>query len=217
MLGRSDRCDVALPSDAVSRVHCVLERRTEGWWLVDRSRNGTAINGDAVRRTLLADGDELTLPVAVLIDGNSASAAEVLAGALQAHSRATLVGSPSYGKGSVQSIVEFDDGGALRLTTAAYRLSDGRTIDKDNVLMPDVAVDEVQRSGPQQRLRAVLEANAPDAATRTRWLADLDALTPPPHDPLAPPPIALGDDPAAHLGSDAALDAAVDLLLGQQP
>jgi len=202
------------PGGLLSEAGGVADRMLTDGLVVETVARDGHIDGDVKASD---DGDELTLPVAVLIDGNSASAAEVLAGALQAHSRATLVGSPSYGKGSVQSIVEFDDGGALRLTTAAYRLSDGRTIDKDNVLMPDVAVDEVQRSGPQQRLRAVLEANAPDAATRTRWLADLDALTPPPHDPLAPPPIALGDDPAAHLGSDAALDAAVDLLLGQQP
>ena len=178
---------------------------TDGLVVETVARNGT-IDGD-VHAT--DDGHELTMPVVVLIDGNSASAAEVLAGALQAHGRATLVGSPSYGKGSVQSIVEFEDGGALRLTTAAYRLLGDRTIDKDNVLQPDIAIEESRRPGPQSRLRAVLEAQAPDAATRDHWLADLDALTPPPPDPLAPPPIPLGDDPVAHLGEDAALDAAV--------
>jgi transcriptional regulator with AAA-type ATPase domain len=63
MIGRSDRCDVALPSDSVSRTHCILERRTEGWWIQDRSRHGTMVNGETVRRSLLADGDDLVLGI----------------------------------------------------------------------------------------------------------------------------------------------------------
>jgi transcriptional regulator with AAA-type ATPase domain len=61
VIGRSDRCDLALPSETVSRTHCVVERRTDGWWLVDRSRNGTAVNDQSVERHLLAHGDRITL------------------------------------------------------------------------------------------------------------------------------------------------------------
>ena len=61
VIGRSDRCDIALPGEAISRIHCILERRTEGWWISDRSRHGVKINGESVDRHLLADKDELTL------------------------------------------------------------------------------------------------------------------------------------------------------------
>jgi transcriptional regulator with AAA-type ATPase domain len=61
VIGRSDRCDIALPGEAISRVHCALERRTEGWWLYDRSRHGVRVNGLAVERHLLADQDEIVL------------------------------------------------------------------------------------------------------------------------------------------------------------
>jgi DNA-binding NtrC family response regulator len=61
VIGRSDRCDVAIPSEAVSRVHCIVEQRPEGWQVVDRSRNGTLLNGEVVRRAPLRDGDELQL------------------------------------------------------------------------------------------------------------------------------------------------------------
>ncbi len=61
LVGRSDRCDVALPSDHVSRVHCSVEQRTEGWWLVDRSKNGTLLNGKAVPDSSLTDRDTFEL------------------------------------------------------------------------------------------------------------------------------------------------------------
>jgi DNA-binding NtrC family response regulator len=63
VIGRSDRCDVALPSDSVSRVHCLFERRLDGWWLSDRSRHGTKVNGTAVDSWQLADGDELMIGI----------------------------------------------------------------------------------------------------------------------------------------------------------
>ncbi|MFT7519460.1 MAG: two-component system response regulator HydG [Kiritimatiellia bacterium] len=59
IIGRSDACDLALPSDTVSRTHCIIERRVEGWWLIDRSRNGTTANGQPIRRHLLSDGDQI--------------------------------------------------------------------------------------------------------------------------------------------------------------
>ena len=71
------------------------------------------------------------VPLVVLVDGSTASAAEILAGALKDNDRAILVGSRTFGKGSVQSIVRLkDDGGAIKLTTAYYQLPRGEDIDK---------------------------------------------------------------------------------------
>jgi carboxyl-terminal processing protease len=79
------------------------------------------------------------VPMVVLIDGASASASEIVAGALQDYHRAVLMGTRSFGKGSVQSIVPIDGGGALRLTTALYYTPSGRSI-QGTGLEPDVVV-----------------------------------------------------------------------------
>ena len=68
------------------------------------------------------------LPLIVLVDGRSASAAEIVAGALQDHDRALIVGRPTYGKGSAQSVVSFGDQGGLKLTTARWFTPSGRSI-----------------------------------------------------------------------------------------
>jgi carboxyl-terminal processing protease len=73
-------------------------------------------------------GTDVDTPLAVLIDGNSASAAEIVAGALQDTGRGTLLGYNSYGKGSVQQFFELSDGSALKLTTARYLTPKGRYI-----------------------------------------------------------------------------------------
>jgi len=79
------------------------------------------------------------VPMVVLVDGASASAAEIVAGALQDHHRAVLMGTRTFGKGSVQSIVPLESGGALRLTTALYYTPAGRSI-QGTGLDPDVVV-----------------------------------------------------------------------------
>ncbi|MGJ3241839.1 MAG: S41 family peptidase [Opitutales bacterium] len=76
-------------------------------------------------------------PVAVLIDQASASAAEIVAGALQAHGRAVLVGETSFGKGSIQSIIGMRNGEGLKLTTAEFLLPSGQSIEGEGVT-PDV-------------------------------------------------------------------------------
>ncbi|MEN1727437.1 MAG: S41 family peptidase [Pseudomonadota bacterium] len=92
------------------------------------------------------------LPMAVLIDNQSASAAEILAAALRDHERATLIGERSYGKGSVQSIWPLSNGSALRLTTARYRTPAGRDLERAGVL-PDIEVPYANAAGD-----AVLDA-----------------------------------------------------------
>lgn len=82
------------------------------------------------------------IPMVVLIDGGSASASEIVAGALQDHKRAIIIGSKSFGKGSVQNIIEFNDGNAIKLTTSRYYTPSGRSIQAKGIV-PDVEIDTV--------------------------------------------------------------------------
>jgi carboxyl-terminal processing protease len=88
------------------------------------------------------------LPLIVLVDGRSASAAEIVAGALQDHDRALLVGTPTYGKGSAQSVVSFGDQGGLKLTTAKWFTPAGRSIAR-----PRPNNDETDDTPPGKRER----------------------------------------------------------------
>ncbi len=84
--------------------------------------------------------DQFQKPLIVLIDGQSASASEILSGALRDHERALLVGEKSYGKGSVQSVYSFADGDGLKLTSARYLLPNGEAINGTGVY-PNVTVE----------------------------------------------------------------------------
>jgi len=87
------------------------------------------------------------LPLAVLINGGSASASEIVAGALQDHHRAVLMGTRSFGKGSVQTIIPLPGHGAMRLTTARYYTPSGRSIQAKGI-DPDIVVEAAKIAVP---------------------------------------------------------------------
>jgi carboxyl-terminal processing protease len=82
-------------------------------------------------------------PIVVLVNGGSASASEIVAGALQDHKRAIIMGSRTFGKGSVQTILPMTDGNALKLTTARYYTPSGRSIQAEGIV-PDITLDNVK-------------------------------------------------------------------------
>ncbi|HVF53477.1 MAG TPA: S41 family peptidase [Actinomycetota bacterium] len=110
-----------------------------------------------------AEGDAFEeVPLVVLVNEGTASASEIVAGALKDSDRAVLVGSRTYGKGSVQEVVTLDDSSALKLTTAAYLTPSGRNIDGSGIA-PDYVVDErpaIQRQRAFDILRGILVSSA---------------------------------------------------------
>lgn len=147
-------------------------------------------------------GDKaLGKPIAVLINGGSASAAEIVAGALQDHHRAIVVGTKSFGKGSVQTIIPLAGGSAMRLTTSRYYTPSGRSIQALGI-EPDIAVqpakleelaqgygireadlrgalaNDTVKSDPDSAKKTPKDKTKPDAADNDNEGADADQAVP---------------------------------------
>jgi carboxyl-terminal processing protease len=156
-----------------------------------------------------------TLPMVVLVNGASASAAEIVAGALQDNQRATVLGTHTYGKGSVQVVIPFGDGTGMKLTTAYYHTPSGRVIQGKGV-MPDVVVEgqapREPQAGPSPRPVA-LAGEGKEAAAQVAALCappgEAEAITAQNPAPDAQPPSA--GAPAV----DCQLERALQLLHGR--
>lgn len=139
-------------SDAFLDAGLILsaEGRAEGARFLAEARPGDLAHG---------------VPMSVLVNRGSASAAEIVAGALQDHGRAVVVGETTFGKGSVQTIIPLSDGRAIKLTTSRYFTPAGRSIHVSGI-RPDIVVPDTGAGVEDEQLAAALRAMGPDPAAR---------------------------------------------------
>lgn len=139
------------------------------------STRGRGASPRETTSTARGDHHYTDLPLAVLINGGSASAAEIVAGALHDNKRAILVGETTFGKGSVQNIMPVEEGTAARITTAHYYTPSGKCIHEKGI-EPDIAVP-VPPEEWQKVLLKRIETETPSAVDPKTRPADLDKVT----------------------------------------
>jgi carboxyl-terminal processing protease len=120
-----------------------------------------------------AEGTLTRYPLVVLVNGGSASGAEIVAGAIQDHHRGLIVGVQTFGKGSVQTIIPLKDGSGLRLTTARYYTPNGRSIQAKGIV-PDIIVKPVRAEEEKE----TLIPKFPSEKDLERHLTDVEKETP---------------------------------------
>lgn len=133
-------------------------------WLPEGKIVVTQRSGDRIVDTLKAEGDTPLkgIPTVVLVDGASASASEIVAGALADHDVATLVGEKTYGKGSVQTVEDLPDGGKLKVTVARWFTPNGKNIAKEGIspqvkVAPSEADIKAERDPAFDKARQMIE------------------------------------------------------------
>jgi len=142
-----------LLTSAISMVDSLI---TDGVIVSTKGRNEASKKEYNATAVDMIDGK----PVIVLVNGGSASASEIVAGALQDHKRAVILGTETFGKGSVQTVLNINDDDAIKLTTARYYTPSGRSIQASGVV-PDVIVNQRQFKKQEQGFSRIKENDLP--------------------------------------------------------
>jgi carboxyl-terminal processing protease len=117
-------------------------------------------NGQEILFKVNRDGNLKNIELVVLVDENSASASEILAGALQHYNRAYLIGESTYGKGTAQEIIGYEDGSSLHITTLNWVLPNDEILDRENVVKPDKTIELEEKDfkeGEDPQMDAAIE------------------------------------------------------------
>ncbi len=116
----------------------------------------STVDKDGNKKETACDGEnELEIPLVVLVNGNTASASEIFAGAIQDYQKGTIVGTQTYGKGIVQDVYKLNDGSVIRLTVSHYYTPNGNDIHKKGIT-PDVVVDQDENTEADEQLNAAI-------------------------------------------------------------